>query len=169
MQGEGNQRDEENQEDNEEENNQVAAKDVQNAQWSLLAAQKPAPQVQPQAPMANNVDMEIDLNNEPVIDNPQEVIINPLHASEVQNGEFLEINDLMAEEEEEIIQSMAQNPGCEIDLNALPAGPIAQEVVEVPPIVLPQEPLVDEEIPLHMLIDPANPDEELTMKKNHFS
>jgi hypothetical protein len=34
-------------------------------------------------------------------------------------------------------------------------------VVEALPIVLPQEPLIDEEIPLHMLIDPANPDEEL--------
>lgn len=61
--------------------------------------------------------MEIDLNDAP---NPdmQEVIINIVVALGVGNGDFLELNDLMQNANEEVIQLIGQDPG--FDLNDPP-------------------------------------------------
>jgi hypothetical protein len=85
----------------------------------------------------------------------QEVIINPTIALEAQNGEFLEINDFLQEADEEVIQIIRQN--LDFNLNgplAPPEEPLHADILQVPHVNHPIEPMIDEEIPLHMLVDP---------------
>jgi hypothetical protein len=158
-----------------------------NAPWDFLAAQNApimgwdewlAPQAQnggpvdllaqnggPVAPQAQNLNhqaMEIDLNNALPDDDMQEVIIHPVAVPEVLNGE---VNDLAQNAVEEAMQMAEHNPV--LDLNNLPvvqdlAAFIGQDQPQMQFPHLPIEPVIDEEdeIPLHMLLDGNDSDQE---------
>lgn len=64
--------------------------------------------------------MDIDLNNDPLNPNMQEVIINPVVAPEIQNGNAMADNNLPNVAKEEAIQIIGQNPS--FDLNGPPCS-----------------------------------------------
>lgn len=88
-------------------------------------------------------------------------------APDALNGDFLELNDFMHDVEEEVIQVVGQNPS--FDLNNLPVNqenvpPANQEQFQFAEEMqfshLPIEPMIDDEIPLHMLMDGNELDQE---------
>lgn len=104
--------------------------------------------------------MEIDLNNAILNDDMQEVIIHPAAAP----GDLNEMMDPVQNAEEEVLQAGHNNPA--LDLNNIPP---AQEFIafnnqDQPQMQfphLPIEPVIDdEEIPLHMLLNGNEADQE---------
>jgi len=96
--------------------------------------------------------MEIDLNGAPNTD-MQEVIINIAVAD--LNGDFLELNNFIQDADEEVSHLIEQNPGFG------PNNPLdnqeqqnqQQPFGDIPHLNLPIEPMIVEEVPLHMLMD----------------